>query len=171
MANKILKIEESENLAKEINYGVHTTFSSMFGMKPEPQPIRREETCGIQSDVTGILSLVQDRNEGTFIVSFPKATIFAMLSKMYRREFTEVDQSVRLGVGELTNIIYGVLKANLNKDGYHFKMAIPNVILGENHTVSSSVAGPVLIMPYATPVGGFTVVMAFHGEAAGAEAA
>lgn len=171
MSAKILRIEESDNLAKEFNYGVHTTLNSMFGLNAEPGRHRIELDCSLQADVSGIISLIQDKTEGTFIVSFPKETIFGMLAKMYRKDFTQVNESVRLGVGELTNIIYGVVKANLNKDGYSLKMAIPNVVIGEKHTVFSCAGGPALVMPYATAAGDFTAVMMFHSEGALAKSA
>lgn len=164
---KILRVEEVDALISEINYGVHTTLTSMFGLKPEPRPHRMEKECSVQGDVSGIVSLIQEKTEGTIVVSFPKKTILAMLSKVYRKDFTEINQSVQMGVGELTNIIYGVVKANLNKNGYALKMAIPNVILGDQHTVVPCAAGPILAMPYDTPAGEFTVIMAFHRDQAG----
>src|SRR4051812_30078869 len=111
----------NETLAKEIAYGVHSTLSNMFGIKPEMGEYRIEKNTSIKADVSGIIVVMRDVADGTLVVSFPKETIFAMLSKMYRKPFTEIDNSVRMGVGELTNIIYGVMKSNLNKSGYSFK--------------------------------------------------
>ncbi len=164
---KKLNIELGDRLSKEINCGVQATFGNMFGVKPVMQTYRIEKECTVEGDISGILSLMQEKAEGTFIVSFPKETIFKFLEKMYRKPFASIDQSVKSGVGELTNIIYGVLKANLNKDGYAFKMAVPSVIVGENHTVMSINSGATMIVPFESPLGHFSVLVTFHQASSG----
>ena len=159
---KKLNVELGERLSKEINCGVQATFGNMFGVKPVMQAFRIEKECSVEGDISGILSLMQEKAEGTFIVSFPKETIFKFLEKMYRKPFHSIDQSVKSGVGELTNIIYGVLKANLNKDGFSFKMAVPSVIVGENHTVITINAGATMVVPFQSPMGNFSVLVTFH---------
>ncbi len=169
--NKQLKIELGDRLAREIDYGVHSTLSSMFGLKPKVGTYRLEKECSIHGDVSGLITLIQDKNEGTLVISFPKATIFGMLSKMYRKPFTEIDKSVKLGVGELTNIIYGVVKANLNKDGFALKMAVPNVIIGDQHTILTCDSGPTMVVPFESEAGSFYVLLSFHEQDSKVEAA
>ncbi len=159
---KPLKVELGERLSKEIDYGVHATLSSMFGLKPKVGNFTLEDECDVKGDVSGIVTLTQEKIEGTLIVTFPKATIFGILAKMYRKPFTEVNQSVKLGVGELTNIIYGVVKANLNKDGFQFKMAVPSVVIGDQHTVIPFDSGPTMIVPFTTELGPFHVLLSFR---------
>ena len=168
---KKLIVELGDRLAKEIDYGVHSTLSKMFGLNPQVGAYKIEEECSIQGDVSGLITLTQDKNEGTLIVSFPKATIFGILSKMYRKPFTEINQSVKLGVGELTNIIYGVVKANLNKSGFSFKMAVPNVIIGDQHTILTCDSGPTMVVPFNTELGTFYVLLSFHVQKVNTEAA
>ena len=159
---KKIKVELGHRLAKEIDYGVHSTLANMFGLKSEVGAFRIQDECSVQGDVSGLITLTQEKSEGTLIVSFPKATIFGLLSKMYRKPFTEINQSVKLGVGELTNIIYGVVKSNLNKDGFAFKMAVPNVVIGDQHTILTCDSGPTLVVPFTTEVGNFNVLLSFH---------
>lgn len=160
---QLLKLNEA--MVKEVNFGVHSTFANMFGLKPNPGQHFFKEECKFTGDVTGIVGMTQDRVEGALIVSFPQATIFKILGKMYRREFTEVDKSVRAGVGELTNIIFGVLKTNLNKSGHSLKMAIPNVIVGDQHMVALSNPGSTLVVPFETESGPFTVLVTLYPDA------
>jgi chemotaxis protein CheX len=159
-------LELNESLVKEINFGVYSTFTSMFGLKPSPQPHFLEQECLAKGDVSGIVGLTQDRVEGALIVSFPKDTIFNILSKMYKKQFTDIDKSVKAGVGEMTNIIFGVVKTNLNKSGYSFKMAIPNVIVGEQHTVAITNPGTTLVIPFDTDSGRFSVLLTLYPEMA-----
>ncbi len=168
---KKLKVELDHRLAKEIDYGVHSTLANMFGMKSEVGAFNIQKKCSVQGDVSGLITLTQERSEGTLIVSFPKATIFGLLSKMYRKPFTEINSSVTLGVGELTNIIYGVIKANLNKDGFEFKKAVPNVVIGDQHTILTCDSGPTMVVPFTTEVGNFYVLLSFHAQAQSVDAA
>ncbi len=157
-------LELNESLVKEINFGVHSTFTSMFGLKPAPEKHFLEQECAPKGDVSGIVGLTQDRVEGALIVSFPQTTIFTILGKMYKKEFTEIDKSVKAGVGELTNIIFGVVKTNLNKNGFGFKMAIPNVIIGDQHTVAITNPGTTLVIPFQTESGTFSVSLTLYPE-------
>ena len=158
------KLELNEALVKEINFGVYSTFTSMFGLKPTPEAHVLEQECIAKGDVSGIVGMTQDRVEGALIVSFPSATIFSILSKMYKKQFTEIDKSVKAGVGELTNIIFGVVKTNLNKSGFGFKMAIPNVIIGDQHTVAITNQGATLVIPFQTDSGSFHVLLTLYPE-------
>ncbi len=157
-------LELNEGLVKEINFGVYSTFTSMFGLKPNPEMHFIEQECVAKGDVSGIVGLTQDRVEGALIVSFPQETIFHILGKMYKKEFTEIDKSVKAGVGELTNIIFGVVKTNLNKNGFGFKMAIPNVIIGAQHTSAITNPGMTLVIPFQTESGPFSVRLTLYPE-------
>lgn len=159
---KQLSIHIADQLAAEINHGVQSTFSTMFSIKPTMQPYRLEKNSHPIADVSGLISLTQEKIEGTLIVSFPKQTIFKMLEKMYKRPFHEVDSSVTAGVGELTNIVYGVFKSNMNKSGYSLKMALPNVVIGEQHTVLTTETGPTLVTPFTTELGDFQIRLSLN---------
>lgn len=160
--SKELKVELGDRFAREIDNGVHATLSNMFGLKTTVEKFRIEEECTVKGDISGLITLIQDKNEGTLIVSFPKATIFGLLSKMYRKPFAEINQSVKLGVGELTNIIYGVVKSNLNKDGFTLKMAVPNVVIGDQHRILTCDSGPTMVVPFHSEAGPFYVLLSFH---------
>lgn len=154
----------NDGLVKEINFGVNSTFTSMFGLRPNADKHFIEEQCLSKGHVSGIVGLTQQRVEGALIVCFPRATIFAILGKMYRKEFVEVDKSVKAGVGELTNIIFGVVKTNLNKSGFGFKMAIPNVIVGEQEAVAIANPGSTLVIPFQTASGPFSVSLMIYQD-------
>lgn len=150
------------SLARKIIQGVHATFVNMVGITPEAGKHQVLESIDILGDVSGIITLMQETLNGTFVVTFPKETILEMLGRIYRRQFTEITPSVRSGVGELTNMIYGATKASLNRSGYNFKMARPNVIIGDQHTVLGCSPGPGLLIPFSTPIGDFNVILSLE---------
>lgn len=155
-----------EKLSLDIIHGVHATMSNMAGLKAEPQPFVINEEVKLCGDVSGIVSLIQETTTGSLIVSFPKETIFAILSKIYGKPFTEVNTSVKNGVGELTNMIYGVFKANKNKSGYCFRMVVPSVIIGENHMVMQSSSSACMSITFISTFGPFTVSLAVENYSA-----
>jgi chemotaxis protein CheX len=160
-------LQIGEDLVKEVDQGVIQTFSAMFGLKPVRGAHSFDKESEVRGDISGFVGLAQNRVEGVLVVSFPQETIFAMLSKMYQKPFTEVDKSVRSGVGELTNIVFGVMKTNMNKNGFELKMAIPNVVFGDHHSLMVSVKeGKSLSIPYDTEAGRFSVHLTIFPEAA-----
>jgi chemotaxis protein CheX len=160
-------LQIGEDLVREVDHGVSKTFSTMFGITPKAGPHTFDHESGGKADISGFVGLAQARVEGMLVISFPQETIFAMLSKMYKKPFNEVDKSVKSGVGELTNIVFGVMKTNMNKNGFALKMAIPNVIFGDQHSVTSSAAeGKSFTIPYMTEAGPFSVHLTLFPEAA-----
>lgn len=149
-------------LVSDINSGVSVTFESFFSLKPNMKPFKVEKDCFVEGDISGILSMSQERSEGTFIVTFPRHTIFNLLKIVYRRDFSEIDNSVKSGVGELTNVIYGFVKTQLNGQGYSLRMAIPHVVVGENHTIMSFQSDSTVVIPFETKLGSFYVQVTFH---------
>ena len=157
---QVQEIKLSDELVREVHHGVHTTLAGMFGIRPVAEQHFIEEECAANGDVSGIVGLVQERIEGVLIVSFPRDTIFAILGMIYGRKFSEIDNSIKAGVGELTNIIFGVVKSNLNRNGFTFKMALPNVIIGAQHVITNP--GTTLVIPFRTEAGTFKVQITLY---------
>lgn len=157
--NDFSKLELNATLAAEIIRGVQETMTAMAGVKPQPGSLRIERNCEVEGDISGIINVVQETVDGTLIVSFPKETIFFILEKLFRRPFTEMDRPVKEGVGEFTNIIYGVIKKNLNQAGFNFKMALPTVVLGLKHVVTSAKGDETMIVPFSIEEKPFSVML------------
>lgn len=138
----------TDQVATIVEKNVRDVFLSMFNLEAETGKPRFEQDHVNQGDVSGTVGMVQEEMEGTLTVSFPKRTIFNILGQIYGREFTTVDQSVKEGVGELTNVIYSMIKRGLNDTGYAFKMAIPDIIVGDNHQIFKIQTGPTLVLPF-----------------------
>jgi chemotaxis protein CheX len=129
----------------------------MFMTKAEPQAWRVEQNFQVKGDVSGIVAMAQDTTDSTLILSFEKSAILTMMSNLYGKPFTAIDGSVRQGVGELSNIIYGMLKKELNANGYDFKLAIPNVVSGDQHMILQIPDSMTLVVPFVIPNGNLYV--------------
>lgn len=157
-----LKLDDA--LARDLISGVQTTLVMMFGVQANPGTLVYEKEAFVIGDVSGIVGMVQEKNEAVLVLSFKKETIFFIVSKMYKRPFQEIDKTIRDCVGELSNIIYGTLKKALNSRGYFFKPAIPNVVVGNDHTISNVFTGQSLVIPFTTEAGQFFIQITVQPE-------
>lgn len=90
----------------------------------------------VGSDISGMMLFLDDQRAGlTFILGFPKATIFEILKRIYGREFTDINDSVQQGVGEITNIAYGQMRTIVNESGYRISMTLPSIVMGAQHHI------------------------------------
>lgn len=144
-----------ESIASEIVAGLDKTFTSMLGVVPKLVAQESGNDKKVVSDVSGIIAIVGQGLNGTLVISFPKDTILGLLENIYRKKFDELTPAVKAGVGEITNIVYGVTKTSLNKRGFALKMAIPSVIVGDHHVVTSVSMDRMLTLLFNTDKGSF----------------
>lgn len=157
--SRVQQIELNNQLARLVISAVVETFSTMTELTPQAGEVSYDNAANIHGDISGIISMVQEQTDGVMVVSFPKETIFHVLARIYRKQFGELNTSVQQGVAEFTNIIYCQIKTNLNKSGFTFRMALPNVVIGDQHKVVNSAHGPALIVPFTIGNYGFHVVL------------
>lgn len=146
-----------DSLTKIFVSGVQNAFTSLFGVTPAVGAHSIQKDFVNHGDISGILGMIQDKVEATLVLSFQKQTICTLMEKMYGHPFTDLNHSVKQGVGELTNIIYAGVKKDLNGLGYKFKMSIPTVIIGTNHAVYNIHTGQTLVIPFNLDSGKFFV--------------
>jgi len=92
------------------------------------------------------------------VISFPEATFLKVMSGMLGEEYLELNQDILDGAGEITNIIFGQAKVILNGKGYGIKTALPSVVHGKDHTVSShDLMGQSVVVPFESNSGKFFV--------------
>ena len=109
-----------------------TTFQAQSNLKNRSD----SGPSSISGDVSAVVSLHEENYHGNLMVIFPQNTIFSLLERTYDKRFTELNKSVRDAVGEIANVLFGMIKKNLNDHGYRFKMALPSVIvMGASHQV------------------------------------
>lgn len=161
MSSAVKKIKLDSQIISEIEESVIGVFNQFFGLGitlKESSETKIDHVC--QGDVSGVIGIAQEQIEGTLIVSFPQDTITSVLSLVYKKELTTIDDSVRQGVGELTNMIYGQLKKALNERGHALQMAIPNVVIGRQHQVVPFHYGVAKSISFESDKGPFEVTIA-----------
>jgi len=109
-----------------------------------------------QGDVTGVIGITGEAN-GTISVTFDRGSILQVVSNMFGEEIAEINSEVADAVGELTNMISGQARRELETQGKLFQAAIPSVITGPNHTVTHITKGPKIAIPFTIDQGVFTI--------------
>ena len=112
-------------------------------------------------DVTGVLGLTGIAN-GTISVTFESKCILAVVSNMFGETMTELNSEIADAVGELTNMISGQARRELEEVGKVFRAAIPSVITGRNHSITHYTDGPKIAIPFSTENGDFTIEVCFE---------
>jgi len=108
-------------------------------------------------DVSGVISIDSEAFTGTVMVSFSEKTFLNIMSAMLGETYEVMNQDLLDGAGEITNMIFGQAKVVLNERGYGIKMAIPTVVSGKNHTLSTNGKGPIFVIPFESQAGPFVV--------------
>jgi len=76
---------------------------------------------------------------------------------MLGENITSINSDIKDAVGEITNMISGVARKNLEADGFYIQAAIPTIVYGKNHSITHVKGGPSLIIPFEIDEGTFVV--------------
>jgi len=119
------------------------------------KPYRKVDTtaCG---DVSGIIGIMGNA-VGSLAISFKEPCILTITSRMLGETYTDICRDVFDTVGELTNMISGVARSHLEREGLKAYAAIPTVIYGKNHVILHILKSPSIVIPFDTPHGQFFV--------------
>ncbi len=131
--------------------------STMANIHPSAGRPRVKQDHRTYADVTGIIGLLGEGVEGTMAISFADAPILRIVSNMLGEEIVDLNQDIEDAVGELTNMISGASRAELETKGYSFRMAIPSVITRKGHSIAVITRFPIVQIPFETDFGPFYV--------------
>jgi chemotaxis protein CheX len=149
--------------AEFINPFLEATVSvlkTMAFLEPIPGNPYIKKGGAASGDISGIVGITGEA-EGSLCLSFSKACILFIISKMLGEEQKEINEDVKDAVGELTNMISGDSRRRLQEIGHSFQGAIPSVISGPGHEVKHITRGPILSIPFSTQAGDFIVEVCF----------
>ncbi len=144
---------------KYINPFLHGTIEvlkKMAFVEPRPGKVYLKETIEAHGDVSGIIGITGDMI-GSLAISFSEPCICHLIGCMLGESFDEATQEVFDGVGEITNMISGVARTNMEKEGMSVYAAIPSVVFGKDHTINHILKSPSIVIPFETDAGVFVV--------------
>ncbi len=133
-------------------------FSKMFSLEARKtgEPYIEEALTRHRWDISGVMVLTGNAL-GVVALRLSKVLANKLLEKsgiIYENEI-ERHQLVDDMVGELVNIIAGNAARELQ--GFDIKVSVPLVVQGQNHSISWPAKGPVVGIPFWTPLGPFLI--------------
>jgi chemotaxis protein CheX len=136
--------------------GTIDVIKKMAFMEPRPGKVYLKETNIAHGDVSGIIGITGDA-VGSLAISFNEACICHIITSMLGESYHEANKDVFDGVGEITNMISGVARTYMEKEGMAVYAAIPSVIYGKDHTINHILNAPSIVIPFVTDSGTFVV--------------
>jgi chemotaxis protein CheX len=115
-----------------------------------------------KGDISGLIGMVGDNIHGSMSISFDEGLVLEIMHKMLGEKPDSIDSDVQDMVGEITNMICGGAKNELDQKGYDFGMATPIVVSGKNHTINHQVDGKKMVMPFSHESGNLYLEMCFN---------
>ena len=136
--------------------GTLEVLNTMATFQPVPgKPyVKKNDLAG--GDVSGIIGITGDA-VGSLAISFSESCICNIVGRMLGETFSSINHDVLDAVGELTNMISGVSRTQLEKKGMTVFAAIPSVVFGSNHTITHILKSPSIVIPFTSPNGPFFV--------------
>jgi chemotaxis protein CheX len=144
------------NFINPFLHGTIEVIKKMAFLEPRPGKAYLKETNIAHGDVSGIIGITGDAI-GSLAISFTEECICHIVNSMLNESFREANKEVFDGVGEITNMISGVARTYMEKDGMKVYAAIPSVIYGSDHTVNHILNTPSIVIPFVMDKGSFVV--------------
>jgi chemotaxis protein CheX len=126
--------------------------------------LKKEEAAS--GDVSGIIGITGDAI-GSLALSFSEKCICKIVSNMLGEEHHEVTRDILDAVGELTNMVSGASRTQLEKMGMAVYAAIPTVVHGQGHTITHILKSPSILIPFSTAAGPFFIDVCIKTTEAG----
>ena len=115
---------------------VITTMSMMCNLNVQISnmnvKVAGEDSLG---DISGVIGFVGSLH-GLIAVTFPKCIAVQAIGSMIGEVYTEIDDDILDGTGELTNIIAGNAKTIFKERGWDVSISLPSIMVGEGHSIS-----------------------------------
>lgn len=135
--------------------GLHLQVGKPHKKKPEAPVVGK---C-----VTGLIGMEGKLRRASMAIIFSDTVLVNIASKMLpdggvRGAGVSIDL-----VGEISNMILGRAKGELEEQGYDFQMSLPTMMVGYDYIVPHQTKGVILRIPYASSGGPFYVEVCFDG--------
>ena len=150
------------NLVNPFLNATLNVLETMAFVKAEAEKPYLKKDNVAQGDVSGIVGITGSV-KGTVSVTFDEVCILKIVSNMFGEEMQEVNHEISDAVGELTNMISGQARQEIEEIGKILHGAIPTVVTGKNHKLISMTKGPKIAIPFKTDAGNFTVEVCLEG--------
>jgi len=155
--------EESKYDAEVIMPFVDGTLETLkvqcsFEAKPG-KPYIKKPSDDFESTIAiiAVIGMMSDKFCGSIGLCFTEKVFLKVMGNMLMEEYSEINNELEDGAGELLNIIFGQAKNILSQKGYSIEKAIPSVIRGDDLKIHHFSKSPTVIIPFESSEGNFYI--------------
>ena len=112
-------------------------------------------------DVCANINLQSTQLDISMAMSFTQDAILDIYARMLGEEANDINAEVESLVGELSNMVIGVAKQQLDHQGFDFAMAIPTVSR-QGNSMTQDPKCAIIYIPYNTYTGHIYLQLQFH---------
>ena len=136
--------------------GTLNVLRTMAFVEPKPGKPYLKKNNLASGDVSGIIGLTGSAT-GSMALSFSEGAILKVASNMLGEEIREINNDITDAVGEITNMVSGAARKELESIGLTVTAAIPTVVAGKDHLIKHVLGGPSIVIPFEIEEGLFAV--------------
>ena len=126
---------------------VKNVFKTMFGVEIVMGKPALKTTKLSSAEITGMIGFTGDKR-GNFSLAFTVPSATFMYKTMVGETITTVTSELVDAIGEITNIISGQFRVEIEKLGYKLSAALPTVVVGQNVEINFITKVPVITLPF-----------------------
>lgn len=138
--------------------GTRNVFKTMLDIDLAAEAPFRRDDRKTTADVTGVMGFTGDRR-GTMSFSVSASGALMIYERLVCESFSQISPEIIDAVGELTNIISGQARIELEKESLHLTAHVPMVFMGKNIEISFITKGSLTTIPFCFTVDGKTELM------------
>lgn len=136
--------------------GTVSVIKTMAFVEPKAGAPYLKKDAVAHGDISGIIGLAGSV-KGSLALSFDEPCILEIVSSMLGERISGINADISDAVGELTNMVSGAARKNMEAAGFSIYSALPTVISGKDHNITHVMGGPSIIIPFKTASGSFVV--------------
>ncbi len=147
---------------------VFQTMVFLNSIAPAKPELKADSTS--RGDVSAVIGMNGNlvRNEkkipfkGLMVLSWPYPTYFKMSEKMLGEPYTSFCKDIADVGAEISNMVMGNAKRDLNPLGFFIEMAIPTTINGQGHSLKYPDNTKIILIPIKTEIGDFYMELCYE---------
>jgi CheY-specific phosphatase CheX len=156
MGGHLLDMKEELGLLAR---SVVEVFQSQFGAEVMPKkPLRLEAGVAepLAAEVIGLMPLISPGAVGNLALCFRRSTLRDLGAKTFGEQLKESDPETAQLAAELTNMVLGCAKTELNSRGYGIAQALPQTFAANDGAkLTVEISRPSWIIEFQSPMGNF----------------
>ncbi len=134
------------------------TFETMLKCQVNRGQIHLKDGSQLGGPISGVIGM-SGQAVGTVVLNLSEEAAKKAAGAMLMMEMDEINDDVLDGVGELTNMVAGAAKTELQQ--FNLSISLPNVVTGKDHEVRFPSNVSPICVPYETDFGPVSLEVGF----------